>query len=211
MNPWLISILAFLCICCSKSGKLDPLLKQGKLVFEDNFNRKELGNDWYDTGGKYRIENGQLRAQNGKNRPLWLKKKLPRNARVSFDARSESPDIDIKVELFGDGKSKAIKASYTATSYVVILGGWKNRRSIIARMDEHKDDREARDAPKGIQGKTYHFNIIRKDSRLAWYLDGKHFLEMDDKAPLEGPGHENFAFNNWSSNVFFDDLAIFEL
>ena len=210
MYRW-IFICLLLAVGCSKAKKTEPLLNQGTLVFEDNFNRDTLGGAWHDTGGRYKIVDGQLRAENGRNRPLWLERKLPRDARVAFSARSESPDIDIKVELFGDGKSKAIKAAYKATSYVVILGGWKNSRSIIARMDEHRDDREVREEPKGIRGKTYRFDIIRKGSRFAWYLDGDHFLEMDDASPLDGPGHEHFAFNNWSSEVFFDDLAIFEL
>lgn len=136
---------------------------------------------------------------------------MPRNARVEFTARSESSAVDIKAELFGDGKSFAVKNSYTATSYVVILGGWNNTRSIIARMNEHGDDREERDNPKGIPGKVYSFSVVRKDNDVFWFLDGELFLKMIDDNPLEGEGHEYFAFNNWASEVFFDDLKIYEI
>lgn len=155
--------------------------------------------------------NGELRAQGAKNKPLWLKRKLPRNARIEFQARSESDEVDIKAEIYGDGKSKATRSSYTATSYVVILGGWRNTRSIIARMNEHGDDRAIRDDPKGQKGKEYHFSITRLDRKITWYLDGDEFLEMGDDNPLEGVGHEYLAFNNWMSEVFFDDLAIYQL
>ena len=200
-----------LVLACSRDKTASSSSLTGKLVFEDKFDRAELGDNWLDTGGGYRIVNGELRAQGAKNKPLWLKKKLPRNARVEFVARSESDAVDIKVELFGDGKSKAVRASYTATSYVLILGGWNNSRSIIARMDEHGDDRQVRTEPKGEKSKRYRFSITRFANKLSWYLDSELFLEMDDGAPLEGDGHEFFAVNNWTSEVFFDDLAIYKL
>ncbi len=196
---------------CSGEKRGGSYGSTGDLVFEDNFDRETLGDQWLDTGGGYRIVNGELRAQGAKNKPLWLKKKLPRNARVNFTARSESDAVDIKVELFGDGKSKAIQASYTATSYVVILGGWNNSRSIIARMNEHGDDRQTRTEPKGVRGKRYDFSITRVANKVTWYLDGETFLEMDDGSPLEGKGHEYFAINNWTSEVFFDNFAVYKL
>jgi len=194
-------------IGCSK-GSVE---RKENLVFEDRFEREELGTDWLDTGGNYKIVNGELRAQGSRNKPLWLNKKLPRNAKISFTARSMSPAVDIKVEVFGDGKSRAKKLSYNATSYVVILGGWNNSRSIIARMDEHGDDRKVRKEPKGVVGKRYNFVVSRKGKKFTWSLDGEKFLEMNDPKPLEGPGHEHFAFNNWMSEVYFDDVLIFEL
>ena len=196
---------------CSSDKASSTSQQKGELIFSDNFNRTELGDDWRDTGGGYRIVKGELRAQGAKNKPLWLTRKLPRNARINFRARSESDAVDIKVEVYGDGRSKAIKASYNATSYVVILGGWNNTRSIIARMDEHGDDRKVREEPKGEKGKTYQFSITRFGNKLTWYLDADKFLEMDDDAPLEGASHEYFAINNWLSEVFFDDLAIYKL
>jgi hypothetical protein len=208
---WVLAAAAVWAMSCSGEKKSAGSPAGGRLVFEDNFNRDEVGESWLDTGGGYRIVNGELRAQGAKNKPLWLKKKLPRNARIDFTARSLSDAVDIKVEVFGDGKSKALKASYTATSYVVILGGWNNSRSIIARMDEHGDDRQVRQEPKGVKGKKYRFSIVRRGNVLTWYLDGERFLEMSDDASLEGAGHEHFAINNWASEVRFDDLKIFAL
>jgi hypothetical protein len=184
---------------------------KGQLVFNDDFDRKEIGPYWRDTGGHYRIVDGKLRAQGARNKPLWLQRKLPRNAKIEFTVSSLSPAVDIKVEAWGDGQSKATGLSYTATSYVFILGGWNNTKSIIARMNEHGKDRRVRTKPKGIPGKTYHFSIARIKNQLKWDLDGKGFLDMEDNAPLVGPGHEYFGFNNWESEVLFDDLAIYAL
>jgi hypothetical protein len=68
-----------------------------------------------------------------------------------------------------------------------------------------------RESPKGQQGRTYRFAVARKEKTFVWYLNDEPFLTMTDTSPLEGNGHEFFAFNNWSSEVFFDDLKIFEL
>ncbi len=211
MEKKILLLTALVLWGCSSGNGARALLSEGKLVFEDSFERKDIGENWLDTGGGYRIQKGELRAQGALNKPLWLKKKLPNDVRVAFSAHSESPAVDIKVEIFGDGKSKATTVSYTATGYVVILGGWNNRRSIIARMNEHGDDRAVREEPKGKQGETYQFAIVRKGGTLNWFLNGEPFLAMDDTNPLVGPKHEYFAFNNWKSEVFFDDFRVFAL
>ena len=186
-------------------------LPEGRAILTERFDGP-LGARFNDTSdGAYAVVDGKLRAQGAHNHPLWLNEKLPENARVDFTARSESPAVDIKVEVFGDGRSYARQASYTATSYVLILGGWNNSRSVIARMDEHGDDRKVRREPAAEVGRTYAFSVVRKGAALAWYLDGEKFLAFDDPAPLRGAGHEHFAFNNWESEVAFDDLVIREL
>ena len=183
----------------------------GKIVLAETFDGP-LDARFTDTSdGAYTIVDGKLRAQGAHNRPLWLDAELPADARIDFTARSQSPAVDIKVEVFGDGRSFAKTASYTATSYVLILGGWNNSRSIIARMDEHGADRRVRQEPRGEVGRTYAFTVVRKGNALTWRVDGEPFLELDDPAPLRGPGHEHFAFNNWETEVFFDDLVVREL
>lgn len=176
--------------------------------FEDRFERAELGADWRVTGSGWTIENGAVRAQNVHNRPLWLRRKLPRDARIEFDAWSESPAGDLKCEVYGDGESFAHAASYTATSYVVIFGGWGNRINAIARMDEHGADRQVRDNPRVELGRRYHFAIERRGRELRWLLDGAGVLDFNDPDPLAGPGHEYFAFNDWEALVHFDNLVI---
>jgi len=176
--------------------------------FEDRFERAELGADWRVTGAGWSIENGALRGQNVHNHPLWLGRRLPRDARIEFDAWSDSPAGDLKCEVYGDGESFARAASYTATSYVVIFGGWHNRINAIARMDEHGADRQVRDNPKVELGRRYHFTIERRGRELRWLLDGAGILDFNDPDPLAGPGHEYFAFNDWEALVHFDNLVI---
>jgi hypothetical protein len=188
---------------CTPQG--DPGIGAG---FSDDFNRTQLGAAYEKTGGNWRIENGELHVKGAENHPLWLLRTLPRDLRVEFDARSESPEGDIKVELFGDGASHATGDTYTATSYVVVFGGWNNSKNVLARMDEHGEDRVVGKPRKVEPGTTYRFRIERIGGTLTVWVDGELLLQMDDPEPLEGRGHDHFGFNNWQSELWFDNLKV---
>ena len=205
----------FACIVCLGLGALgwvgclprgDP--KIGSEGFSDDFARSELGPDWHNTGGPYRIVDGQLKVSRARNKPLWLRRRLPRDVRIEFDVRSESQEGDIKVEVFGDGASKATAASYTATSYVVIFGGWNNTKNLIARLDEHGADRSVGPRRPVEPGHTYHMKIERDGDTISAWADGLLLARLADKNPLSGPGHDHFAFNNWQAELWFDNLKI---
>jgi hypothetical protein len=78
----------------------------------------------------------------------------------------------------------------------------------LCRQDEHADDRKTRSDLRVVPHKTYHLVATRKDQLLRFYIDGKLALEMDDLSPLSGPGHAFFAFNNWETEVHFDNLVV---
>jgi hypothetical protein len=174
----------------------------------DDFQRAEVGSLWHQTGQGFRIVNGELVVDHAYNHPLWLSRPIPRDAVVELDCWSNDDVGDIKVEVWGDGGSYATSASYTATSYVFIFGGWHNQISAIARMNEHGQDRKTRNDVKVVKGQKYHWRIARKGSRIDWQVDGKPFLTFDDGAPLDGPVHSYFAFNDWEAELHFDNLKI---
>jgi hypothetical protein len=190
--------------------------------FRDNFDRAELGDDWFNSGGPYRIQNGQLTHSLAHNHPLWLNRALPREVKIEFDCTGLSADGDVKVELFGDGRAAendedvARDAQYTATGYVFIFGGWKNRLSTIVKQAEHSWERDKsvprRNDVRVEPGRSYHWTITRtmtpKGGHLDWQLDGKPFMEWDDPAPLEGPGHDRFAFEGWEAPAACGRLVI---
>ena len=43
---------------------------------------------------------------------------------------------------------------------------------------------------------------------VRWYLDGKFIVAYDDADPVKG---HQFGWNNWATDVRFDDLRIFAL
>ena len=206
------------------------------LPYTDDFSSdRTIGQNYWTTGGHWRTRGGELLSPGVKNNPLWLKAKLPRDVAVEFDVRSESPEGDIKVEIFGDGLDHA-------SGYVLIHGGWNNSLSIIARLDEHgasleslqsraqkvarerglqqadlvstgvftartRMRKEARPYPVQV-GKTYHWRIERRGKMLTWTIDGQPFMEFEDPLPLEGPDHDRFGFSSWESNLLFDNLVV---
>ena len=177
----------------------------GELVFEDSFDDDELADHWTTGFEGWTVTDGHLTVQGARNDALWLQHPLPDQFRVSFTARSDSAEGDIKFEILGDGTTHE-------SGYVGIFGGWNNRLNIIARLDEHGDDRLEGAAGRTVDpGRTYQMDVVRTDHRLRWYVDGEPFLSYPDNAPLKGDGHRYFAFNNWDSPLTFGDLRIYDL
>jgi hypothetical protein len=182
--------------------------------FSDNFDRAELGADWLDTSHVAKIKDGKLNLVHAYNHPVWLRRKLPRDVQIDFDAVSRSPAGDLKVEIYGDGASfDPDKGRYDPTSYLIVFGGWNNSRSIIGRLGEHDEAVKAAydrvgSEPLVLPGQSYHFTIIRRGGTIDWKLNGAPYLSWTDPQPLEGQDHEFFAINDWEADVSFDNLMI---
>lgn len=169
----------------------------------------------------WRIENGRLCGKGAQNHGVWLNAILPVNARIEFDAISDSADGDLKAEVWGDGKSGATATSYTnATSYIAILGGWKNTAHVLARKNEHGKDRKEikvdndSDDPRehGVSvGQVYKFKIERSDGKTVRFsVNGIELLSYVDSDPLAGVGHDHLGFNNYWDNIksCYDNVKI---
>jgi hypothetical protein len=187
--------------------------------FRDEFERGSLGADYFSTSDAYRLEGGRLCVRGARNHPLWLRHRLPANARIQVEAEAASADGDIKLEAWGDGRAAATQSTYTdATSYLAIFGGWRNRYHVLARMDEHAPDRreiviepgsdDPREQPV-MSKRRYRMKVERTDGRtLRFWVDDVEMLSWVDPQPLAGAGHEHFAFNDWETPVCFDHLVV---
>ncbi|NVJ27734.1 hypothetical protein HUW62_41640 [Myxococcus sp. AM011] len=187
-----------------------PVIPPGP--YADDFNRDTLGDAWNVTNpSATKLVDGALVVELLHNRPVWLKRPIPRDATIEFDAWTDSPDGDIKIEAWGDGRSfyaGDLRLQYTATGYVFIFGGWRNTQSAIARRSEHTPDRVSRDGAFVVPGKRHHFKLTRRSGTLSWELDGQPFLTLQDASPLEGTRNQYFGFSGWKSRVHFDNLKI---
>jgi hypothetical protein len=191
-----VAALCLLAIGCSKKEE-----KLAPLPFSDGVDREELGEYWKGDPG-WRIRDGQVFSAGTQNHALWLKTRMPDDAVVELDVRSESPAGDIKFEIYADGTNHA-------SGYILIFGGWNNTIHCIARKDEHGADRmEIKERNRVKPGQTYHMKVVRKDKVIKWYVDGQLLLDYFDSEPLKGDGNDRFAFNNWQSHLFFDNLLI---
>jgi hypothetical protein len=200
----------------SAEPALLPLLERS---FNDEFERDTIGEDYFATSDQYRIERGRLCVKGARNHPLWLRHRLPTNARIQVEAEAASEEGDIKLEAWGDGHAAATRVSYTdATSYLAIFGGWKNRYHVLARMDEHATDRPevviepGSDDPRQqpvLARRRYRLKLERTDGHtVRFWVDDVELLSFTDPQPLHGGGHDHFAFNDWEASVCFDHLMV---
>lgn len=215
-----------LCVCAVGSACASKPV--AKVPYEQSFDRP-LGAEWQSSDPRWQVVDGRLFNDGAHNVPLWLSASLPDDVAVEMDAESKSRAVDIKFEIFGDGV-------HHQSGYVVILAGWNNSKSIIARLDEHGPERTAaetarlaEDVQKGALAaahkhgdrreivarksqmqshKVYGLRFVRRGGWLRFYVDDALHLELFDPAPLAGKGHDRFAFSNWASLVYFDNLRI---
>lgn len=196
----------------------------GALAFGLDAGRPEkpsnLGPNWTQVKtNAWRVDSGKLCVENAHNHGVWLNRTLPVNARIEFDAFAFTDEGDLKAEVWGDGKSYATGTSYTnATSYLVVLGGWKNTLQVLARLNEHGTDRkeipirketdDPRERAVG-RGQAYQFKIERTDGKtIRWSVNGVEYLTWNDPQPLAGQGHDHFGFNEWEAKVCFDNVKV---
>lgn len=179
-----------------------------------------LGPDWNPVKtNAWRIENGKLCGKAARNHGVWMTRPIPINARIEFEATTDSAEGDLKAEVWGDGRSAATTVSYNnATSYLVIYGGWKNTIHAIARLDEHganrkeikvdRDSDDPREHPVSV-AQAYKFKVERSDGKtVRWFVNGQEYLNFADQSPLSGIGHDHFAFNDWDAHVCFDNVRV---
>lgn len=190
---WWILILMLGC------KRAEPPLKP--VPFSDTFDRPTLGTDWYPSGGHWTIDNGAAYTTGANNAPLFLQVKLPDDVVIEVDVTSETTLVDSKIELMTDGRTHQ-------SGYVFILGGWSNAMSVIARLDEHGNDRKTKQPSEVLGNKTYRWRIEKKGGELRWLLDGKLYMTYSDPKPLHGPGHDRLAFSNWQNRIRYDNLQV---
>lgn len=222
MKRALLSLLVV--TACSK-----PAPPVTTIPYKQTFDGPTLGSEWHSPSGGWQIVDGRLYNAGAHNVPLWLSAALPKDVRVSFDVESRSPEVNFKFEIYGDGE-------HHESGYSVIMGGWKNTTTLIARRGEHAPRRiDADDASLRAQvaqdkvraatinknrkdavakmeklepNRVYHVVFEKKGNDLTLSIDGEVHLTYFDPSPLAGPGADRFAFANWASSVYFDNLEI---
>jgi hypothetical protein len=213
------AVLVFLAVSMAAMGwafRQREMPTGGRLVYSDDFERHAPGADWRQsepdpgwTAGAWRIEGGRLRGEKIHNAALWLQAPLPENVRIEFDARAETPDGDVKAEVFGDGRTHQ-------SGYIAIHGGWRNTVRAIARRDEHAEERKEDNRCDVVDRRTrcvepgvdYRWALVRTGDTLEWYLNGKLLLTYPDAHPVRG---RHFAFNGWEAPTSFDNLRVYDL
>jgi hypothetical protein len=212
----------------AKQAERTDGLTGGKLVFEDHFDNLDsllkppnveqirrprdqphpLEETWLvKHPGEWTIDNGWLHAhkvanEDERNAGVWLQKPLPDKVRITFKSKSMTAVGDTKCEVFAEEPKHE-------SGYSVIFGGWNNTINTITRRGEHEQKRVVQsEPPKVVPGRVYTWTIVRNDDVVRWYVDGKFMIAYPDSEAVRG---HYFGFNNWASDVAFDDVQVFEL
>lgn len=173
----------------------------------DGFGRDELGADWLDTGGGYRVYGGELVVRGAGGHPLWLRRTLPDDVMIEIDARAASDDGEVAIVLAGDGRSADGPEGGCASSGYALV--WRATHAAICRLREAPGGHHAaRGDWSVVGGRTHHYVIIRRGGEIDWRVDGMPMLRWKDPQPLTGPGHDHFAITGHAAEAVFDDLVI---
>ena len=200
-------------------AELAKALTGGKQTFQDGFDRTHAGERWTLETPEWRIEEGELVNRKADNAGAWLLEQLPEgNVRVEFDVRSmpfaEKAQAGGKRDAFpGDLKCEAFNMEPKhQTGYIFIFGGWNNRVNRIARLEEHGNGPGAAVADGPVRpvepGHTYRMKVVRVGATVGYYADDQYLTHFTDSSPIKG---RYFGFNNWRSDLHFDNLAVFDL
>lgn len=200
-------------------AELAAALTGGEQVFTDDFSRTHPGAAWKLDTPEWRIEEGELTNRGADNAGAWLLTKLPEgDTRIEFDVRSmpytKRDENGEKQEVFpGDIKCEAFNTAPShQTGYIFIFGGWNNRVNRIARLEEHGNGPGAQvtDGPtRPVEaGHTYRIKVVRVGGTVGLYADDQYLVHYTDDEPITG---RHFGFNNWRSELHFDNVAVYAL
>ena len=185
----------------------------------------DLGPDWIVAQpGIWHIESGRLCGEHAQQprRLAQARASRQRAHRVRRDRRVARRRPQGRV-LGRRRDSSATALSYTnATSYLTIFGGWHNKFHVLARLNEHGDDRKeitvdqtpttrARSrstagAELPLQGRAG-----RRQDRRSGGSTATRCFRGPTPTPLAGAGHDHFGFNDWDVKVCFDNVKVVPL
>jgi hypothetical protein len=216
-------VLSMLAACTS-----EPTVE---LPYREDFSAP-LGKVWSSAGGGWKVVDGRLFNDGAHNVPLWLDAALSPDIHVSFDVESKRGG-DFKFEIFGDGKHHEsgyviIFAGWNNSRSVIgrlaehgekfdgvrTPGKTAQIKEEVAADPEaarerYRDRREIVQRSARLQPERVYRVLLERRGHDMWvFLDDDQHMHYYDPSPLSGRGHDRFAFNNWASEVYFDNLII---
>ncbi len=183
-----------------------------ELVFEDDFDRDELGEDWEVVSGNWKVEDGYLQGsgtlissrgfpgRERENDTIALPGEAsPAFQRLEFEAQSDVDPIlmpgTVPEVSMGD-LSSFIHAQWTEessaspwdTGYFFQFGGFHNTRNRIARQGADVID-DVDSEHRIIPDKTHTIVVENDEGHLRFFLDGELLYEHEEELSIVG--HEN--------------------
>lgn len=159
------------------------------LIFHDDFERQELGDQWTVLSGKWEIEGGRLFVspwETGGSREILLARDVTGCQRIEVDVEVpedyEAADIAPMIHVGPTGY---------ASGYLLQFGGASNTMNLLRRLGVGLDEE---DRPLIQPGRTHRLVAELDGHQVRLLVDGKPVLAYSDDEPLLGEGHTQCGF-----------------
>ena len=182
-----------------------------ELVFTDEFEREQVGDDWTTVDGKWRIKDGALRGSGTllSARGFPASDQPPGYQRIEFKAATDvqplaflqtgADESDVRVsDLSSIIHAKAPEdigenENAFGTGYFFQFGGfWNSRHRIVKAGDQLVADEEP---TVKIQPDKMHHIIAENDKgHVRFFVDGELILEYDERMSLLGSSQNHVGF-----------------
>ena len=171
--------------------------KPWKLVFKDNFNRKNIGDNWKIIHGNWKIENNAL---SGRGDAIYINKKFPGDQKLVFSAWVDKSKAACDLDgILGD-KSMA---KYGNNGYLFAFGTYGNNFSKINR----EKVQVVKIAKPIIEPGKHHKIVCEKNgNKLIWYVDGKKIVEYQETFKVLNGPYIGFYTD---AGGFFDNIEVY--
>lgn len=170
------------------------------LVWQDNFDRVEVGDEWILVSGEASVKDGRL-LLTGSGATIITKRAFKPDVRIEFDAEAApgAPPCDLSATI-GASPDQGI-------GYLLAFGGQSNRVNQLLGPQVHQVD----ESPKLlIQPDTvYHLAAQREGKRFTYTVNGQTILDATAKDPPGGPGFDRVGLVTWNG-MLVDNVRVYE-
>lgn len=186
--------------------KIDASKTDGVLVFQDNFERKDLGKDYITEAGKWEIRNGAMYAKTAETFSLVkFARPLGKNLRLEYTCYSRSPE-DMSALLAALPEKKGLNgfafgfaALYNSYNYIAAT----NPFTLLTRTTAEGFCTGA------MPSKKHRIIVEKREGDLKMFRDGKLELAAHDAFADDKSG-KSFGFYTYNT-AYFDDIKVYRL
>ena len=163
------------------AGKPEAVPAEGwKLVFEDNFERPDVDENWLDLWGEWEIEDGMLSGRG----EIQSDNEFPGNQRLEFDCRADAGACDLTgLLMVGE---EGYRSGY--------FFGFGSENNAYSKLMIGGDEVDLNDNVVITPDKLHHVVCQFEDGTLTHIVDGEIVFEYEDDMPIQGPDNQRFGF-----------------